>query len=246
MLTREYCDYLSSKIFDIEDYVRQTKMDRINKWIWRKRYIGSTSLRLYIYGPLSEEGDCNDDVSRRTINFKPDTQCNNYTGSSDLFVNHYFSSHGVHNLIAEIPDGKYNCIYFRGEIPNIMEEYSETESLLCHEHDRFSNLLALNRVLCNYLSHSAHLDVVVTGINYFLSKKKYSKHYERMSEKGGFKRNRKSNLTGNMNHDVIMNFMYTKYLIETKQVKLSQSEEFKAIMFLSLPDYINKYISFRK
>ncbi|MBC8147728.1 MAG: hypothetical protein H8E98_07055, partial [Bacteroidetes bacterium] len=134
----------------------------------------------------------------------------------------------------------YGAIYLRNELPECVSE--STKIKVIKEYDRYPGLLALNRMLYAYLCDYTRLDISITGVNYYLSNSIYSSTYLNIVKKEGYKKNHKLDLMSLVSHDLLFNFMFTKRLVQSGVVTVSDSIEFKNIISMPVSDYCTRFV----
>jgi hypothetical protein len=235
MMTQEVCLFLENEVNGVSEYVDLVGIAKINTRIWRRKNTSTGNKKIFIFGPLAEEEDCKYFANRSMLLFKPHDISKRYHGNVDLFLN---NSHYV-NLPQEVSDavysGAYSKIYFRDSVP---EEYSAVDkSQLIHEHDSFKGFLAINRLFYNYIFYYGSVDVVIVGLNYFLTEKKYSTGYTDSLVNFNVKRDNNYHLSIFSEHDLLFNYMVSKYLIESGYVTVNESQEFSNVISMGIDKF---------
>ena len=246
VLHAENISLIEDEIEDIYDYIHATELSKISESLWREIKTSEKPYKYFLYGPLSHKGDCEKVCEgRELVYFKPVSGCDD-AGPSMLFANGFFSEKGYINLIDRVNDNKYHEIVFRNTIPEIFNNRGDIRVSLCKEHPLFSSLLSLNRFLYHAVCMHRTIDVVVTGINYYTSNKMHSDDYMEVAIRGGYNRNDRKVLVEQMSHDLIFNFIYTKYLIKTGQVNITDSKDFSSIMNKNIKTYVERYVKYKQ
>ena len=246
LMTREVCLFLEQEIKGVSRYIDRIGITKINTRIWRKK-THSGKKKIFIFGPLAGEGDCKYFSDRSMILFKPHNISKKYHGNVELFLN---KSHVI-NLPQDVHDAiyneKYSKIYFRDYVPKKYCNINKTR--LVHECDSFKGFLALNRLLFNHISCYGSIDAFIVGINYFLTEVKYSKDYTDSVANINVIRDNDFYLSTFKDHDLLLNYVATKYFIESGYVTVSGSQEFLDVMSMGVKKFsleINKVYGFEK
>jgi len=242
MMTCDMCIFLEDEINNIEEYINSTNISKYNTKLWS--FSGVSKLKklkkLYIFGPFSDVNDCLDYIDRELVIFKPcQVGGNNFHGKVNLFLNQNFSRKVNSDVISAATNPYYKSIFLRNKSSISTRNLDKIK--IIKESDRYPGLLAFNRALHSYLCGNSSLNISVTGVNFYLSKYKYSNTYLSIVKKEGYKRNKKLDLISLIEHDLLMNFMFTKRLIKCGSVVVSDSIEFKKIVSMSISNYCNMF-----
>jgi hypothetical protein len=237
LMTREVCLFLEQEIKGVSRYIDLEGLSKINTRIWKKKGY-SDKKKIFIFGPFAEEKDYKYFSDRSMILFKPDDISKKHHGNVELFLN---KSH-VKNLPQDVYNAVYNesysKIYFRDCVP---QEYCDiNKTRLAHDCNSIKGFLALNRLFYNHIHCYGSVDAVIVGINYFLTENKYSKNYPDSVAHIGVKRDRNYYLSSFLEHDLLLNYMASKYFIETGYVTVTESKEFVDIISMGVNKFIKK------
>jgi hypothetical protein len=222
---------LNNKHINEPNFVRITQYRSI-----KKQDLG----RFFIFGPGSVEEDFKYYKNRTLILFKPDKRASLYNGNAHLFLSLAHLKFLKSEVDEALSSNCYSKIYIRGEIPN---DYKNDKRIVCvSENNIFPGLLSFNRLLLTLVNHFLNIDLVISGINYYLSSKPYHSDYKFA---GGYnsifslkKSRTKEKIIQNLiNHDILFNFEFTKNILNNYSIQITKSHDFNRITNLSSKYY---------
>ena len=140
----------------------------------------------------------------------------------------------------------YSKIFIRTEsLPDYFSKDNKVIQL--KENKVLPNLLSFNRLLLALIARYESLDIVVTGINFYLSKNPYNSSYiyagslasKKLFNKKLRKRKKNDIIQNMINHDIIFNFVFSKIIDEFK-IKINTESQLSEILKLSVEEFLQR------
>lgn len=244
ILSESLIKYFDKKIDLINNYNINKIKSLSTNYHDENRNGDSNRIKLFIFGPGSKDDDFQYFPDRTLLLFKPDARAKLYGKNTFLFLSYAHLEYLEDEVNEAFESDMYSKIFLRGDIPKKFLYHKKT--IRVSENNNFPGLLSINRLFITLYDLYSNIDLIISGINFYLSSTPYNQKYKNAVNKYSIfsrkKRSKKTIFENLINHDILFNFIFAKKYLRNNSVVISQSNQFKNIMQLTPEEFCKQFI----